>query len=139
MRRSSFLLIAAIIPLLFGSVMMFVPDQMLSNTLTSDADLQTRSVTQWVGFGVFTIGLINFLSRNDRGSKCITSYNNWKYCFHTLGLFFDIYHYSIGVMQFAGLITGLAPHSFLIIGFVYSTKTTPTCRSTDRTVVRVNL
>jgi hypothetical protein len=125
MKRSSFLLIAAVIPLLFGLVMMVVPDTMLSNSLTSDADLQTRSVTQWVGFGVFTIGLINFLSRNDGGSTSLKAIIIGNIVFHTLGLFFDIYHYSIGVMRLAGLLTGLAPHSFLIIGFVYYLRKLP--------------
>ena len=119
MKRSSFLLIVAIIPLLFGLVMMFVPDKMLSNTLTSDANLQTHSVTQWAGFGVFTVGLINFLSRNDAGSTALRAIMIGNIVFHTLGVFFDIYDYSIGVMKLAGLMTGLAPHSLLIIGFVY--------------------
>ena len=125
MKRSSFLLIAALIPLLFGSVMMVVPDTMLSNSLTSDADLQTHSVTQWVGFGVFTIGLINFLSRNDGGSIALRAIMIGNIVFHTLGLFFDIYDYSIGVMGLAGLLAGLAPHSFLIIGFVYYLRKLP--------------
>ena len=125
MKRSSFLLIAAVIPLLFGLVMMVVPDTMLSNSLTSDADLQTHSVTQWVGFGVFTIGLINFLSRNDGGSAALKAIMIGNIVFHTLGVFFDIYDYSIGVMKLAGLMTGLAPHSLLIIGFVYYLRKLP--------------
>ena len=125
MKRSSFLLIAAVIPLLFGLVMMVVPDAMLSNSLASDADLQTHSVTQWVGFGVFTIGLINFLSRNDGGSIALKAIMIGNIVFHTLGVFFDIYDYSIGVMSLAGLLTGLAPHLFLIIGFVYYLRKLP--------------
>jgi hypothetical protein len=119
MKRSSFLLIAAIIPSLFGLVMMFVPDQMLSNSLTSEANLQTRSVTQWVGFAAFTVGLITFLSRNDAGSIALKAVLIGNIVFHSLGLCFDTYHYSIGVMKLSGLITGLIPHSLLIIGFVY--------------------
>jgi hypothetical protein len=130
MKRSSFLLIAAVIPLLFGLVMMVVPDAMLSNSLTSDANLQTHSVTQWVGFGVFTVGLINFLSRNDGGSPTLKAIMIGNIVFHTLGVFFDIYDYSIGVMKLAGILTGLAPHTLLIIGFVLLfTKTTPTGKS----------
>ena len=125
MKRSSFLLIAAIIPLLFGLVMMFVPDAMLSNTLTSGAHLQTHAVTQWVGFGVFTIGLINFLSRNDGGSTALKAIMIGNIVFHTLGVFFDIYDYSIGVMQLAGLTdwsgTTFLSHHWLCLLF---TKTT---------------
>ena len=119
MRRNSFLLIAAIILALFGLVMMFVPDKMLSNSLASEANLQTQSVTQWVGFAVFTIGLITFLSRNDPGSIALKSIMIGNIVFHSLGLCFDIYDYSIGVMKLSGLITGLIPHFLLIVGFVY--------------------
>ena len=125
MKRSSFLLIAAVIPLLFGLVMMVVPDTMLSNSFTSVADLQTHSVTQWVGFGVFTIGVINFLSRNDGGSIALRAIMIGNIVFHTLGLFFDIYDHSIGVMGLAGLLTGLSPRSFLIIGFFYYLRKLP--------------
>ena len=119
MERSTFLIIAAIIPLLFGLVMMFVPNQMLSNSLTSAPNLQTRSVTQWVGFGTFTVGLMTLLSRNDPGSIALKAILIGNIVFHSLGVCFDIYHYSIGVMNLSGLIAGLIPHSLLIIGCVY--------------------
>ena len=119
MKQSSFLLIAAIIPLLFGLVMMIIPDKMLSNMLTSEANLQTLLVTQWAGFGVFSIGLINFLSRKDSGSIALRAVMIGNIVLHTIGIFFDIYDYSIEVMKLSGLITGLIPHSLLIIGFVY--------------------
>lgn len=119
MKRSTFLFVAAIIPLLFGTVMMFLPEQMLSNSLTAEPDLQTRAVTQWVGFGVFTIGLITLLSRNDSGSVALKAVMIGNIVFHALGICFDIYHYSIDVMTLSGLITGLIPHLLLIFGFVY--------------------
>ncbi len=119
MKQRTFLIIAAIIPLIFGLVMMVVPDKMLSNSLTYEVNLQTLSVTQWVGFGVFTIGLINFLSRNDTGSNALRAIMIGNIVFHSLGVFFDVYDYSIEVMKLSGLITGLIPHSLLIIGFAF--------------------
>src|SRR5688572_9497698 len=119
MKRKLFLLIAAIVPAIFGLVMMLVPDQMLSNSLNMKADLQTRSVTQWVGFAVFSIGLITFLSRNDTGSIGLKAIMIGNIVFHSLGLCFDIYHYTIGVMSLSGLLSGLIPHSLLIGGFIY--------------------
>src|SRR4030095_187983 len=119
MTQNVFLLIAAIIPLLFGFVMMFIPSKMLANSLTTSADLNTRSFTQWVGFGVFTIGLITFLARNDTGSDGLKAIMTGNIVFHGLGLCFDIYHHRKGVMKLSGLITGLIPHTLLIIGFVY--------------------
>ena len=119
MNQNSFMLIAAIIPLLFGVVMMFFPAKMLSNSLTSEANLQTRSVTQWVGFGTFTIGLMTFLARNDPGSTALKAIMIGNIVFHCLGLCFDIYHFRIGIMKLSGLVTGLLPHTLLTIGFVY--------------------
>ena len=100
MKRASFLLIAAIIPLLFGLVMMLAPAKMLSNSLNNEANLQTISVTQWVGFGVFTVGLMNFLSRNDEGSHALRAIMIGNVVFHSLGICFDIYDYSIQVMNY---------------------------------------
>jgi|SRR5687767_10490567 len=119
MSRQLFLLIAALIPIVFGFVMMFFPDVMLSNSLTSEAALPTRSVTQWVGFAVFSIGLITFLSRNDVGSVALKAVIIGNIVFHLLGLGFDIYHYMVGVMTLSGLVTGLIPHSLLTIGLIY--------------------
>lgn len=119
MKRSIFLTIAAIIPGLFGLVMIFFPDKMLSNSLIGEINLATRIVTQWVGFGAFSLGLINFLSRNDPGSTTLNALMIGNIVFHSLGLVLDIYDYSIGIMKLSGLITGLVPHSILIIGFVY--------------------
>lgn len=119
MKRNIFLLIAAIIPGVFGLVMIVAPDKMLSNSLMGEINLMTRVVTQWVGFGVFSLGLINFLSRNDTGSTALNALMIGNVVFHSLGLAFDIYDYSIGIMRLSGLTTGLIPHSLLIIGFVY--------------------
>ena len=119
MTQSTFLLIAAIIPLLFGLVMMLMPHKMLLNSLRSQPDLQTRAVTQWAGFGTFTVGLITFLARNDDGSSALEAIMIGNIVFHLLGIFFDTYHWRIGVMKLSGLITGLIPHTLLIIGFVY--------------------
>ena len=119
MKRSSFILIAAIIPMLFSLVMMFVPDQMLSNSLRVEVDLSTRVVTQWVGFGVFSVGLVNLLARNDPGSIGLKAIMVGNIAFHSLGIGFDTYDYSIGIMKLEGLITGLIPHSLLTVGFIY--------------------
>lgn len=119
MTQSIFLLIAAIIPLLFGTMMMLMPAKMLANSLVQPPDRFTLSVTQWTGFGTFTVGLITFLARNDQGSEALTAIMVGNIVFHLLGLCFDVYHYRIGIMKREGLITGLLPHTLLIVGFVY--------------------
>jgi hypothetical protein len=48
MRRNHFLILAAIVIGVFGSVMKLVPDLMVSNSLAAPAGPQTAAVTQWV-------------------------------------------------------------------------------------------
>jgi len=119
MKRSHFFVAAAVIPWLFGAVMMFAPDLMLGNSLVSGYEEATRLVTQWVGFGVFSLGWINFLSRHDEGSPALRAIMLGNILFHTLGIGFDAYHYLIGFMRASGLLSGLIPHGLLVIGFVF--------------------
>ena len=119
MKRNHFLIVAALVPWLFGAVMMFVPDLMLSNSLATEFEAPTGIVTQWVGFGVFSLGWINFLSRNDGGSPALRAVIVGNILFHTLGIGFDTYHHQIGFMTTSGLISGLVPHAILAIGFLY--------------------
>lgn len=119
MKRSQFLILAAIVPGLFGLVMMVAPDLMLGNSLTTDADASVRAVTQWVGFGVFSLGGINFLARNDPGSPALGAVMIGNIAFHALGICFDAYDYIAGLIKTSGLVSGLVPHSLLAIGFGY--------------------
>lgn len=119
MKRDTFLLIAALIPLAFGLVMMFAPGMMLSNSLVQEAGMQAHTVARWVGFGAFSIGIITLLSRNDKGSISLKAIMTGNVVFHLLGLFFDTNDYFTGLVTFSGLITGLIPHALLIMGFVY--------------------
>ena len=119
MTQSTFLIIAALIPTIFGLVMMIIPDKMLSNSLVQPPTKAVLSVTQWAGFGTFTVGIITFLSRNDTGSDSLTAIMIGNVVFHVLGLCFDVIHYRIRVMKLSGLVTGLIPHFLLIAGFMY--------------------
>jgi hypothetical protein len=119
MRRSYFFVLAAIVPGLFGLVMMVAPDLMLANSLAADVDATTRVVTQWVGFGAFSLAWINFLSRNDPGSPALRAVMIGNILFHVLGIGFDVYDYIAGFMKISGLVSGLVPHSLLAVGFGY--------------------
>ncbi len=119
MKRHPFFIIAAVVPWLFGLVMMLAPDMMLGNSLATEVHATTRIVTQWVGFGVFSLGWINFLSRNDAGSQALRAVMIGNIIFHALGIGFDVFDYFAGVMTISGLVSGLVPHSLLVIGFLY--------------------
>ncbi len=49
MTRRQFLLVAPIVPALFGSVMMLAPQLMLENSLTQPPDEATSTVARWIG------------------------------------------------------------------------------------------
>jgi hypothetical protein len=117
--RKQFLILAAIVPGAFGLVMMVAPDLMLGNSLAIGVDASTRVVTQWVGFGVFSLGLINFLSRNDPGSAALRAVMLGNVAFHVLGIGFDTYDYLAGFMKISGVVSGVVPHALLAVGFVY--------------------
>lgn len=44
---------------------------MLQNSLATEVSAATGIVTQWVGFAVFSLGVINLLTRNDPGSQAL--------------------------------------------------------------------
>ena len=71
MTRNRFLLLGAIVPGLFGLVMMVAPEMILSNHLVDTVYPATTEVTRWGGFAVFSLAWITFLSRNDPGSPAL--------------------------------------------------------------------
>lgn len=119
MTRSSFFIVAAIVPGLFGLVMMLTPSTMLSNSLALDFDAATEAVTQWVGFAVVSLACINLLSRHDPGSSALNAVMIGNVMFHALGIGFDIFGFGTGIMTTSGLISGLVPHALLLSGFLY--------------------
>lgn len=119
MSRRTFLVIASAVPCLFGVVMMLIPTVMLDNSLTAAPDDYTVAVTRWVGFGVFSIAAITFLSRKDAGSQALRAVMLGNLVFHVLGIIMDTTGYANGTMTASGLVTGLVPHTVLAAGFAF--------------------
>ena len=119
MRRSTFFVLAAVLPGMFGTIMMVAPGLMLGNSLVVPVGPSSAVVTQWAGFGTFTLAVITFLSRNDPGSAALRAVMWGNIVFHVLGMAFDTYDFSTGFMGTSGLVTGLVPHTLLASGFAY--------------------
>jgi hypothetical protein len=128
MKRNHFMLITAIIAWIFGLTMMFAPDKMMDN-LTVETNTAVAIVMQWVGVGIFSIGCMNFISRNDAGSLGLKAVMSGNIILHAAGLMFDLFDYSNGFMKFSGLLMGIIVHVLLIIGFVYFLNKIPKLKS----------
>jgi hypothetical protein len=119
MKRERFFVLAAAIPALVGGVMLFTPSTMLSNGLALPFDASTKVTTQWTGYCVLALAVINFLCRNDSGSQALRSVMIGNIVFHLLGIGIDIYGFAVGALKGSGLVSGLVPHSLLAGGFAY--------------------
>ncbi len=118
MKRNVFLIISAVLAVFFGMHMLIAPGKMLENMLNSNsADLQ--HALQWSGTMLVSIGIINFLSRNDAGSAALRAVMIGNIILHVAGFAVDAYDYTIDFIKMPGLIMGAVVHGLLIIGFVY--------------------
>lgn len=119
MNRQRFLAVAAAVPGLFGAVMMVAPRLMLDNSLAVAVTTGTVEVTRWVGFAVFSLAWITFLSRRDVGSPALVAVMSGNVVFHVLGTVMDVYGHATGTMTTTGLVLGAVPHLLLAGGFVF--------------------
>src|SRR5258708_7024578 len=103
MKRSVFLMIAGVLPIIFGLIMVFNPGKMLE-MVSSETNLSTRLVLQWMSCPLFAIGIMNLVSRNDEGSKALRAIMIGNIAAHVLGIGVDIYQYSFNYLKFSGII-----------------------------------
>lgn len=113
MKRHLFLIVSALLAWVFGLMMILVPDKATATAAATNLGMQ------WFGVALISIGIINFFSRNDPGSKALKAVMIGNIILHVAGEAFDIYDYSAGIVQISGVLTGAIVHILLTIGFVY--------------------
>ena len=113
MKRQHFLIISALIAWLFGLMMIFVPDKALETGSSTNLGMQM------FGVALFSIGVINFFSRNDPGSKALKAVMFGNIILHLAGEAFDVYDYSAGFVQLSSILASGIIHILLLVGFVY--------------------
>jgi hypothetical protein len=118
MKRRRFLILAAIVPGLFGLLNMLAPGE-VRGILTVDVNAAVTAVTRWYGFTTFSLGVINFLVRSDPGSPALRAVMIGNIVFHVLAMSFQSGDYMAGLMTTSGLVMALVSHSLLAIGFAY--------------------
>lgn len=118
MKRNQFLIIAALVPGLFGLANMLAPEG-LRSFLTADVNATAMAVNQWYGLTTFSLGIINFLARSDSGSPALRAVMIGNVVFHVLAVSFQSYNCIAGLLTASGLAMAVVSHFLLVIGFVY--------------------
>lgn len=118
MKRSQFLILAAIVPGLFGLLNMLAPGG-VRTTLAVDVNAAATAVTRWYGIATFALGGINFLARSDSGSPALRAVMIGNIAFHVLAIGFQTSDFIGGIMTTSGLVMAVVPHSVLAIGCTY--------------------
>jgi hypothetical protein len=115
MSRKLFLTIAGVLACFFGLGMLAAPQQVLSN-MARDAR-EAELVLQWMGVVLFSVGIVNLLSRDDPGSRALRAVMIGNIVLHLLGFGIDVYHHLLGFVQASGVMMGAVVHGVLTAGF----------------------
>lgn len=118
MKRSTFLLITSIVSLLFGAVMLFIPDKAAEGF----GILSTREHLMFfraMGEGILAMGVLNFLVRNDSDSNALKSILIFNALYHALGLINDFYSVSQEAITLTNVMPGIVVHLFIGVGSIF--------------------
>ena len=118
MKRSAFMVIAAILPVFFGVSMAFNPGQMLDMMAIPTND-SSRAILQWMACPLVAVGVMNFLARNDAGSPALRALMIGNILVHVLGMIVDIAQYQQGIIKMQGVAFGAVVHIVLTAGFAF--------------------
>jgi hypothetical protein len=113
MKRNHFLIISSLLAWIFGLAMIFVPDSTIAPVSSVNLGMQS------FGIAFFSIGVINFFSRNDPGSKALKAVMFGNIILHLGGEAFDVYDYTAGYTQLSGILGSGIIHILLFVGFTY--------------------
>lgn len=115
MKRSTFLLLSALLSFVFGAMMFFVP-AFAAGFLDIAAEPQTVSVLRGLGGLIIGSGAINFFLRNQKDTEVIRGLLLTNIITHFLGISADVW----GVVDSALTLSKIAPvqitHLFIGIG-----------------------
>jgi hypothetical protein len=118
-KRSTWLLIAAIVPFIFGTLMMVAPEQFASGMMVAPISDPVSAWVRFLGTGLVAIGWINFMARKSPWSSAVRGILTGNILLHVLGIATDWYAYSLNVVTMVGAVQGLVIHGIFIVGFSY--------------------
>lgn len=118
MKRSVFLIISAIVGILFGGMLLYAPSTSAENfglTSTPEISLLFRSM----GGMILSLGILNFLVRNEPDSYALKAILIFNLMTHLIGLIIDMNGIREGVLMFNRVAVGFAVHILISLGCIY--------------------
>jgi hypothetical protein len=118
MKRSTFLLISAIIGFLFGSLMIFAPAKAAEGfgiVSTPEHLMFFRAM----GEAIFAMSVLNYLVRNEGDSNALKAILIFNVLYHALGLTNDIYSVLQETITLIKVMPGIVTHLFIGLGSIF--------------------
>lgn len=119
MRRSYYFWVAAILALLFGLLMLFVPGQAASAFQLGSSNGSTNTIFRVLGSAELGLALLNFLVRDHTMSETLRAVLWTNVAIHGIGFLADLWSVQQGDVPFSGVAIGLVAHLIVLIGGAY--------------------
>lgn len=117
MKRSTFLLIAAIITTLFGGMMLFLPIK-AAESFGLTPNPESSLIFRWLGAIILSSAILNFLVRNHGDTDTLKAVFIFNIALHAITLIVDFVGIGEGILEVSKLVPGLVFHSFICIGSI---------------------
>ena len=119
MRRSYYFWVAAILSLLFGLMMFFVPAQAASAFQLATSNGNTNTIFRVLGSVMIGVALLNFLVRDHTMSATLRAVLWANVAIHGIGFVGDLWSVEQGDVPFSGVAIGLVAHLVVLLGGAY--------------------
>lgn len=118
MKLSVFFTLTAIISFIFGCIFMFAP-VMIVEYLGLTSNPLIAHLVRILGGLVFSLGILNFLIRNESNAVTLKVVILVNIISHTVSLGNDISGIYDGFLSFRKIIAGIAAHIFILFGSIF--------------------
>jgi hypothetical protein len=115
MKRGLFMLITAILALLFGGLMFLAP-AVAGGTFGISGSVATDALFRILGATLLSLALLNFLVRNQPTSQTLAAVLWTDFTTHGLGLIADLWSVGARAFTLTNAMPGLVVHLFVGIG-----------------------
>ena len=115
MKRSLFLLITAILALLFGALMFLAPS-LAAQFFGIPDSVGIDGLFRIIGSTLLGLAVLNFLARNQPSSPTLAAVLWADVATHTIGFIADLWSAGAGAFTFTAALPGFVVHAFVAVG-----------------------